>query len=193
MAIRSSIIARAVRKIFSENGTLLPSKVSTPSENAMSVAVGIAQPRIYSVPELKNTKIKAGNITPPAAENTGSSAFLTSESSPFKISLFISRPTRRKKTAIRPSLTQCSSVLEKKSMPAFFCQNAMYDSPMKTLVISREITVNNKRSIPDNFPLSASSFTGNAILLLKNFFKYADSENKLEIQNNESQLNEIKN
>ena len=53
MAPRSSIIARAVRKTFSEIGTLDPSKDKTPIEKAMSVADGIAQPlRVYPVSKL---------------------------------------------------------------------------------------------------------------------------------------------
>ena len=38
------MMAKAVRKTFSEAGTRLPSSDKTPSAKAMSVAVGIAQP-----------------------------------------------------------------------------------------------------------------------------------------------------
>ena len=44
IAPKSSIIARAVRKTFSEIGTLFPNKERTPKEKAMSVADGIAHP-----------------------------------------------------------------------------------------------------------------------------------------------------
>ena len=44
MAPKSSIIANAVKKTFNEMGTLLPSNDNTPSEKAMSVADGMAQP-----------------------------------------------------------------------------------------------------------------------------------------------------
>ena len=44
MAPRSSIIANAVKKTFSEIGTLDPSNDKTPIEKAMSVADGIAHP-----------------------------------------------------------------------------------------------------------------------------------------------------
>ena len=44
IAPRSSIIASAVKKTFSEIGTREPNKDKIPSENAMSVADGIAQP-----------------------------------------------------------------------------------------------------------------------------------------------------
>ena len=37
-------ISLHLKNIFKENGTDLPTMAKTPSENAMSVAVGIAQP-----------------------------------------------------------------------------------------------------------------------------------------------------
>ena len=40
----SSTTASVVRNTFSPIGTLLPSMASTPSEKAMSVAIGIAHP-----------------------------------------------------------------------------------------------------------------------------------------------------
>jgi hypothetical protein len=43
------MIASAVRKILSETGALDPRRASTPSAKAMSVAVGIAQPRMVTV------------------------------------------------------------------------------------------------------------------------------------------------
>ena len=45
IASKSSIIAMAVKNILIESGARLPVKDKTPSEKAMSVAVGIAQPR----------------------------------------------------------------------------------------------------------------------------------------------------
>ena len=48
IAIKSSITARAVRNTFIEFGTLEPNADIIPMENAISVAVGIAQPCIYS-------------------------------------------------------------------------------------------------------------------------------------------------
>ena len=39
------MIATAVRNTFSDAGTREPSSIRMPSANAMSVAVGIAQPR----------------------------------------------------------------------------------------------------------------------------------------------------
>ena len=48
MAIKSSIIANAARKAFIAVDTLLPSIVITPIAKAISVAVGIPQPCLYS-------------------------------------------------------------------------------------------------------------------------------------------------
>ena len=44
IAPKSSIIARATKKTFKDIGTLDPNKDKTPSEKAISVAEGIAQP-----------------------------------------------------------------------------------------------------------------------------------------------------
>ena len=44
IAPRSSMIASAVRNTFNEIGTRDPNKDNIPSENAISVADGIAQP-----------------------------------------------------------------------------------------------------------------------------------------------------
>ena len=55
IAPKSSIIAKAVKKTFKDNGTLFPNRESTPKENAISVADGIAQPFIVSLsPKLKS-------------------------------------------------------------------------------------------------------------------------------------------
>ena len=56
IAPKSSIIAKAVKKTFRDNGTLFPNKDNTPSEKAMSVAEGIAHPFIVSLsPKFINT------------------------------------------------------------------------------------------------------------------------------------------
>ena len=44
IAPKSSIIAKAVKKIFNEIGTLDPNNDKIPKENAISVADGMAQP-----------------------------------------------------------------------------------------------------------------------------------------------------
>ena len=53
IAPMSSTIASESRKIFSGDGTRLPSKASTPTAKAMSVAIGIPQPALPSPPALK--------------------------------------------------------------------------------------------------------------------------------------------
>ena len=93
-------------------GTLLSKIESTPSEKAMSVAIGIATPRIISgsfghVSQKKST----GMSIPPHAPIIGSMAFFIDDSSPTRISLLISRPTERKNIAIRKSLMTCMSVM----------------------------------------------------------------------------------
>ena len=49
IAPKSSIIAKAVKNTFSERGTLLPKRDNTPSEKAISVAEGMAQPLSVAV------------------------------------------------------------------------------------------------------------------------------------------------
>ena len=75
----------------------------------MSVAMGTAQPRAFSVPAQSRAWITAGIAAPPIAAATGSVTFLRSLSSPATSSRLISRPTTKKKIAIRPSLTQYHS------------------------------------------------------------------------------------
>jgi hypothetical protein len=54
MAPRSSITASASRKIRSDAGARDPTRASTPSANAMSVAVGIGHPASDSPPARLN-------------------------------------------------------------------------------------------------------------------------------------------
>ena len=82
MAIRSSITASAVRKIFNEKGTRSPNKDKIPMAKAISVAIGIPTPLTKPEFIFKAKKISAGIITPPNALNAGSEAFLSEESSP---------------------------------------------------------------------------------------------------------------
>ena len=62
MAPRSSTIAKAARNIFRDAGTRFPSRDKTPKANAMSVAIGIPQPTLVAVEELKKILI---SIPPP--------------------------------------------------------------------------------------------------------------------------------
>ena len=77
---------------------------STPTANAMSVAIGIAQPVCPGVPQLKARYTAAGTTMPPIAAAMGSAAWRGDASSPAISSRLISSPTRRKKTVMSPSL-----------------------------------------------------------------------------------------
>lgn len=105
------MMARAVRNTFIEAGTRLPNSESTPSANAISVAVGIAQPLITSpLFQLSEKKISAGTTIPPAAQMPGRTRRDHVESWPSITSRLISRPTSRKNTAINASLIQCETL-----------------------------------------------------------------------------------
>ena len=73
----------------------------------MSVAMGIPQPTRPSPDVLNRRYMRAGVAIPPTAATTGRAAFLNDDNSPWSSSRFISRPTTKKKTAIRPSFTRC--------------------------------------------------------------------------------------
>ena len=104
MAPRSSIIARAVKKIFIEFGTRFPNRAAMPSVKAISVADGIAHPLILEVPLLNSANTIAGTIMPPIAPTMGSDACSILESSPLVNSLFISMPANKKNTDMSKSL-----------------------------------------------------------------------------------------
>ena len=112
MPPRSSATANAARKTLSPVGTLVLNTDSTPSENAMSVAMGIAIPRCMSAsPGHSSQNTITGSNIPPHAPITGSMAFFIEDSSPTKISRLISSPTERKNSAIRKSFITCNSVM----------------------------------------------------------------------------------
>ena len=102
----SSITATPSRKATSAVGTRRPRAASAHSAKATSVAIGMPQPREPASPPITARKIKAGRTIPPIAANTGSRAACRVESSPTSSSRFTSRPTTKKKIAIRPSLTR---------------------------------------------------------------------------------------
>ena len=104
-------MASAVRKILSETGTRSPTIERMPTAKAMSVAVGIPQPLAAAVPWLKSVKTSAGASMPPRAATTGRMACWRVESRPQTISRLISSPTEKKKTTIRPSLINFSTVI----------------------------------------------------------------------------------
>ena len=72
IAIRSSTTAIVDSSSFIPTGTRDPSSASTPSANAISVAVGTAQPRIAAAsPWLRATNSSAGTATPAIAQTSG--------------------------------------------------------------------------------------------------------------------------
>ncbi|MCY1178805.1 hypothetical protein D9M73_191760 [compost metagenome] len=82
----SSMIANASSNTLTPPGIDLPSKASTPTANAISVAVGTAQPSLASVPWLIAMYINAGTNTPPSAAPIGSKAILRLAKAPSWIS-----------------------------------------------------------------------------------------------------------
>ena len=126
IAPRSSATAKVSRKIFNVAGARLPTSASTPTANAMSVAIGMPQPLTPGPPALNARYSAAGTTIPPRAATSGSAAARGSRKSPCTISRLISRPTTKKNTAISRSLTQWLrlSVSEKEptSKPSSVCQ-----------------------------------------------------------------------
>ena len=106
----SSTIASASRKSLSDGAIRLPSRLSTPTAIAMSVATGMPQPRLADVPAVIARKISAGTIMPPAAAIAGRAARRGSRSSPSTSSRLISSPTTKKKSVIKPLLIHSCSV-----------------------------------------------------------------------------------
>ena len=124
------MIAIASSSTFSAIGTRLPSIARMPRAKAMSVAAGMAHPaRFAGTSLLMRMKIAAGAAMPPIAANTGRLACDHELSCPVRTSRFTSRPTRKKKTAISPSLTQCSSDLSMPNSPMLMatgtCQSVL--------------------------------------------------------------------
>jgi hypothetical protein len=77
------MIPSAVRKSLRETGTWRTSNATTPRENAISVAKGIAQPEgALGIFHVVSRYIRAGTIMPPIAAVAGRTARLGSESSP---------------------------------------------------------------------------------------------------------------
>jgi hypothetical protein len=106
MAPMSSTIARASTNSLSSGATRLPSRLSTPTAMAMSVAIGMPQPSTPGRPALRARKVSAGTSIPPTAAMAGSAALRGSRSSPSTSSRLISRPATKKNRVISPSFTQ---------------------------------------------------------------------------------------
>ncbi len=99
-------MASVVRKTFSVSGTRLPRAASTPSEKAMSVAAGIAQPLSVagSLQLMRDVDQRRHGHAARAQRTTGRAICEGCDSAPSTTSRLISSPTSRKNTAIRPSL-----------------------------------------------------------------------------------------
>ena len=90
----------------------------------MSVAVGIAQPRIAPAsPWFIAVYSSAGAATPATAQTTGSTSWSRLDSCPEITSRLISSDTSRKNTAIRPSLIHQCSDLPQSAPPSGVSRN----------------------------------------------------------------------
>ena len=104
IAPTSSKIASESKKILSEGGRCLPTIIKIAKAKAVSVAVGIAQPRKACVSaKLIRAKIKAGTSMPPSAPKSGRVMFRGFLKSPCVNSFLSSSPMEKKKIAINPS------------------------------------------------------------------------------------------
>ena len=110
IAPRSSTVARVSKNAATPPGILFLKKLYTPMANAMSVAIGIAQPAVTAAavaPGLLHAKYTPmGTSIPPSAPMHGNAACCRLRSEPCTNSRLISSPTAKKKIAINPSLTQ---------------------------------------------------------------------------------------
>ena len=106
IAPKSSMTAKAVKKIFKDVGTRLPKRDKIPIANAISVAIGIPAPFCVGVPKLNAKNSPAGISIPPSAPKTGKAAFLMLDNSPPYNSRSNSNPMSKKKIVMSPSLIQ---------------------------------------------------------------------------------------
>ena len=106
IAPKSSATASVSKKTFSGTGTRGPNNARTPIAKAISVAAGIAQPaEAPSVPLVTIKYTIAGAAMPPTAAPRGRKAWRMSDKCPTINSRLISKPIKKKKMAINPSLT----------------------------------------------------------------------------------------
>ena len=103
-------MARLNRNTFRGRPTRSPRSDTTPTANAISVAIGIPQPEAGSPDGLKAKKMSAGKTIPPIAAIAGRAAAFGSFRWPETSSLFISRPTTKKKITISASFTSFDRV-----------------------------------------------------------------------------------
>ena len=79
--------------------------------------MGMPHPSEPAWPPITARKISAGRTIPPIAAKRGSRAAARVDSSPTVSSRFTSRPTTKKKIAMRPSLTRWRRSSEKRWSP----------------------------------------------------------------------------
>ncbi len=159
MAPMSSTIASVSRKSFRLLGTRAPSNASTPTANAMSVAMGIAQPSSpLPLPTLMATNRSAGTTIPPTAATAGRAARLRSRSSPVTSSRLISSPTTKKKMVMSASFTQCTndSVIARSPSPMV---SSLPHQPTYPAVSALAHTMAPTAASSRTSPLAASSDT----------------------------------
>src|SRR3954447_20511142 len=104
-ATKSSTIA-SVRSWTRSRAPPGATRPSSASANAVSVDIAAAQPSAPEPPALRARQIATGSAIPPSAATTGIATRERSRSWPRSSSRLASRPTTRKKSVIRPSLTQ---------------------------------------------------------------------------------------
>ena len=166
IANRSSTTAKVSRNVRSATGRCVLITARTASAKAMSVAVGIAQPRRAPPPvvALTSTNRIAGTSMPPSAATTGKAARRGSRRSPATNSRFSSNPATKKKMASSPSLAhaprdrfRCSA-----SGPTCRSRNAAYESAPGELAHTRATTVASSISAPPTVSRRSSSATREA-------------------------------
>ena len=93
---------------------------------------------------------------PPIAAKTGNDAFFKFESSPSINSRLISKPTKRKNIAIKPSLTQAEVVYVKSIKllvnPKGVAKKFAKEVAKPELAITKEIITQINKMIPPTFP-----------------------------------------
>ncbi len=103
---RSSTTASVSRNVRSSAGARRPTRPSAPTAKAMSVAMGIAQPRRSpSAIRLTATYVRAAPSIVPKAAAIGTAAARVSRSDPKSRSRLSSSATTKKNSAINRSLT----------------------------------------------------------------------------------------
>lgn len=103
--IRSSTTAKDNKKIFKFEFILSLNIINIPMAKAISVDMATPTPGRYLVFLFIIINMIAGTITPPSEAITGKDAFLKLDKEPSNISFLISKPTYKKKIAIKKSFT----------------------------------------------------------------------------------------